>query len=137
MTQDLKDWAEDHGYTIPCRGCGQIGDTSWCGCAAGAPEDEEPDERAGIESLNEEIDQLSATARDLETLPAAVQELLDLAWWFTEDYLRSGLGSCGHNPRSKDTNQLWDAATKTYSPCECCKRYEELTAKALRIKQSL
>ncbi len=42
--QSLRDWAEDHGYTYRCRGCGDICDTSWCGCAAGEPEEPAEDE---------------------------------------------------------------------------------------------
>jgi len=30
-----RDEAEERGYTKPCRGCGQITDTGWCGCQAG------------------------------------------------------------------------------------------------------
>jgi hypothetical protein len=48
--------AEDHGYVWPCRGCGQITDTGWCGCQAGQPEpgDEDFEEGREIEEDDED-----------------------------------------------------------------------------------
>ena len=41
----IKEIADQLGYTYRCRGCGQVCDGPWCGCDAGAPEDEaEPEE---------------------------------------------------------------------------------------------
>ena len=41
--ESIRERAEELGYTYNCRGCGQKSDTPWCGCAAGAPEDPEPE----------------------------------------------------------------------------------------------
>ena len=44
----LAEIGEELGYTYNCRGCGQKSDTPWCGCDAGAPEEE-----SDVETLRE------------------------------------------------------------------------------------
>lgn len=132
----IRDHAEDLGYIHNCRGCGQKSDTPWCGCLEGAPEDfpQRIAERETIESLNEQIDELAGTAAECETLPSAVKTLLDLAWWFTEDRLREGLGSCGHNPRAREGDKRRGIEVPY---CACCAHYDELRAKAENIRGRL
>jgi hypothetical protein len=50
----LGEIAEELGYTYRCRGCGQICDTLWCGCDAGAPDDDDgvSDANWGAEEAN-------------------------------------------------------------------------------------
>ena len=80
--------------------------------------------RPGLERLNEDIDQLAAVAGDL---CSEAKTLLDLAWWFTEEDLRRGLGSCGHNPRAREGHGY----------CTCCAHFDELRAKAEHIRRLL
>jgi hypothetical protein len=76
-------------------------------------------EFAVLEQLNEDIDQAAAVARDCDSLCPEAKTLLDLAWWFTEDAIREATGACS-------------AHYKGY--CACCHHYNELKARASRIK---
>ena len=131
----IREHAEELGYTQHCRGCGQMTDTGWCGCAAGAPP-EEPDERQALDSLSSQLDELSSTAQDTKDFCPEAVTLLDLAWWFAEDALadvegfHEGQLSCGHK-RPK----LGAGPRKPY--CCNCNHFSELRARAQSIKGRL
>lgn len=91
--------------------------------------EDEIDARSTLEALAEDIDQLAATAADAAVC-RETETLLQLAWWFTEDAMRDGLGSCGHNPR-------WNAVHGAPSSCPTCMLYEKLAPLARRIKAAL
>jgi hypothetical protein len=76
---------------------------------------------AGLDGLNDEIDQLSPVAGDICT-PAKV--FLDLAWWQTEEAIRKVTGSCSMH-------------CKPGGLCGCCHHYGELKSKAERIRRLL
>ena len=65
----------------------------------GAGEDDMRAELNALAKLNEDIDQLSADARDCTTLAWEVAAALHLAWYFAEAALRDpdvNRSSCGH-----------------------------------------
>jgi len=82
-----------------------------------------------LEHLSEEIDQLSAVAKDLtrsDVLPLdpAVHGCLSMAWFFLEAALRESGGSmCGH--------------VVIFKGCQCCTHFGELWTKAERIRRML
>jgi len=82
-----------------------------------------------LKSLSEDIDQLSAVAKDLtrsDVLPLdpAVHSCLSLSWFFLEAALReSGYSMCGHVAITKG--------------CQCCTHFGELWALAERIRRML
>jgi hypothetical protein len=59
-----------------------------------AGEEEMRAELKALRRLNEDVDQASAVARDCDTLCPEAQALLDLVWWFTEEAIREGTGTC-------------------------------------------
>ena len=79
-----------------------------------------------LEQLNEDVDELSSTARGCDTLCPDARTLLDLAWWFTEDAIRETTGTC--SSRCSGKKGQW---------CACCYHYDELKAKAHSMRRRL
>lgn len=79
-----------------------------------------------LEQLNDDIDQLSATARDCDSLAPEVKTLLDMAWYFAEKAMReTGRGSCGHV----------EIIVKPY--CACCAHFREMRPKSEGLRSRL
>lgn len=89
-------------------------------CLTDAGEQDMRAELAVLETLNDEVDQLSATARDCDTICPEAKSLLDLAWYFTEKAMREAHGCCSAGCNGKGY-------------CACCRHFEELHAKASRL----
>ena len=81
-------------------------------------------EFAVVEQINEDVDQLAAIARNCDTLCPEAKALLDLAWWFTEDAIRTATAACS-------------IGCKAGTFCQCCHHYNELKGRASRIKTVL
>ena len=70
-----------------------------------------------LDSLNDEIDQLSAQARDCGTVCPEVQVFLDVAWYFTEKTYREIHGHCS-------------VGCKAGTHCPCCDHFKKQTNRA-------
>lgn len=83
-------------------------------------------ELTALEFISEDIDQLSATARDCAELAPKLKRALDLAWFLAEEALReSGRGSCGHA----------EVVTKPY--CGCCAHFGEVRTGTQMLRMHL
>lgn len=84
-----------------------------------------------LTKLEQDIDQLAATARDCKELAPEVMRALDLAWYFAEAALRElGISSCGHLAAPSSVR------LSRQSPyCGCCAHFREigLSTQMLRI----
>jgi len=95
-------------------------------CLTDAGEQDMRKELAVLENLNDEIDQLAATARDCMTVAPNVAAALDLAWFYAEEAGReAGHSSCGH------------IAVQVKPFCQCCHSYAERKSKAAQIRRLL
>ncbi len=85
-----------------------------------------------LDQLGGDIDQLASEARDFTEFPE-VAKALDLAWWLTEDALRtqdSPMGSCGHALQWKDLVRR--DITRPW--CACCSHYLALYNKGTHLR---
>ena len=99
--KSIREIGEELGYTQHCRGCGQLTDTGWCGCAAGETE-EHRNTQAEISVLDEvcgTADELAGRAADCQEIAPITYRLIMAAAYFAEVEYReaTGCGSCGHS----------------------------------------